>query len=132
MKTTWEVPIKTVSEANISEHWINRSRRHRYQQRFVRLSYAKEMGKLNLPCEVTLTRLASRMLDDDNLCYSFKYIRDELSECIFPEKRKFYVTKKGKIKHIKGRADSDPRIKWHYAQEKSSRQGIRIEIVSDL
>ncbi len=57
-----------------------------------------------------------------------KWIRDEISECIFPEKRKTVVTDKGKVRAIKGRADDDPRLHWKYAQEKSKSMGLRIEI----
>lgn len=129
MKISWEINIKTVSEANSSEHWKKKSERHRSQQFFVRQSYMKHVHDLTLPCEVTLTRLSSRKLDkDENLPMSFKWIKDEISECIFPEKRKYYIAKNGKMRHIKGRADDNPQVKWHYAQEKASIQGIRIEI----
>lgn len=83
---------------------------------------------LTLPCEVTMTRLSPRLLDDDNLRTAFKWIRDEISECIFPEKRKTYIDKNGKVRHIKGRADDNNQVKWHYDQEKTPIQAIRIEI----
>jgi hypothetical protein len=80
-----------------------------------------------------MTRLSTRSLDmQENLPMSFKWITDEISECIFPEKRKSYMTKEGKLRSIKGRADSDLRITWKYAQEKSKTLGIRIEIESIL
>jgi hypothetical protein len=67
-------------------------------------------------------------LDDDNLRFSLKWIRDEISECLIPEKRKSYVDKNGKLRHLKGRADDDERITWDYAQEKNQTYGVRIEI----
>ena len=126
-KISWEIPLKTVSEANSSEHWTVSSKRHRQQQFFVRALFHGLDKEIPMPCKIKLTRLNSRGLDDDNLVSAFKFLRDEISECIFPEKRKHYM-KKGKAISIKGRADSDPRIKWEYAQEKSQRMGIRIEI----
>jgi len=127
-KIVWEIPLKTVSEANSSEHWSVSSKRHRQQQFFVRALFHGLDEQIPVPCKVTLTRLNSRSLDDDdNLPMAFKWIKDEISECIFPEKRMFYV-KKGKARPIKGRADDDPRIKWVFAQEKSKTLGIRIEI----
>ena len=123
-----EIPIKTVSEANSSEHWTRKAIRHRRQQFFTRAAYNRSVKHLQLPCIVKLTRLSPRKLDDDNLRGAMKYIRDEVSECIIPEKAGTYVTKKGSVRSIKGRADSDPRITWIYEQEKAPRQGVRIEI----
>ncbi len=129
MKTiSWTVNINTVSEANSSEHWTLKSKRHKNQQLFVRLSFEKYVKDLRLPCLVTITRFASRDLDDDNLVSSLKWIRDEISECILPDKRGIYVDKKGKVKQIKGRADCDPRIRWSYKQERNSIKGIKVEI----
>ncbi len=126
-KITWETPIKTVSEANSSEHWTVSSKRHRQQQFLIRSLFHALRVPIPIPCKITLTRLNSRALDGDNLVSSMKWIRDEISECVFPEKRKAYLSK-GKVRTLKGRADDDIRIRWEYAQEKSSRLGIRIEI----
>ena len=132
MKTyNWIINIKTVSEANSSEHWSSKSKRHKIQQEFVKLSFAKYVKELTLPCEVTLTRLSPRILDDDNLVMSMKWIRDELSGCILPDSRQYYLNAKGKTKELKGRVDSDERIKWRYGQEKSQIQGVSIEIKCD-
>ncbi len=127
-KIMWELPLTTVSEANSSEHWTKSSKRHRQQQFFVRAMFHGLKKEIPLPCKITLTRLNSRALDDDNNVSAMKWIRDEISECIFPEKRKAVMTGKGKIRPIKGRADDDPRLHWEYAQEKSKSIGLRIEI----
>ncbi len=128
----WELPLKTVSEANSSEHWTISSRRHRQQQFFIRALFHALDKEVATPCTVTMTRLSPRLLDSDNNVSAFKFLRDEISECIFPEKKKSYMTKEGKLRSIKGRADSDPRITWKYSQEKSKTLGIRIEIESIL
>lgn len=125
----WELPLKTVSESNISEHWTKASKRHRQQQHFIRLLFAKESKEIPLPCNVKLIRLATRFLDkDDNLPMSFKWIKDEISECLFPEKRAHYIDRNGWARPIKGRADDSPMVTWQYDQEKSKILGIRIEI----
>lgn len=125
----WTLPLKTVSEVNVSEHWSKKSKRHKQQQFFIRSLYSHEAEDIKLPCIVKLIRISPKLLDDDNLRSAFKWIRDELSECLIPEKLKPYVTKKGTLALIKGRADDDPRITWLYAQEKG-KLGIRIEIES--
>lgn len=125
---SWTIPIKTVSEANSNEHWRTKAKRHQQQQHFVRLAYKPPSLKKMTPCQVTLTRLAPRRLDSDNLQMSFKWIRDELADLILPEEIKTYVNRKGKLKTLKGRADDDPRITWLYSQEKAPALAVRIDI----
>jgi hypothetical protein len=98
------------------------------QQFFVRGIFNREHREIPVPCRITLTRQSNTVLDDDNLMMSLKWVRDELSECILKVEPKFYKTKKGKLVQMKGRADSDPRIKWEYKQEKKQRLGVKIEI----
>lgn len=124
----FELPIKTVSEANCSEHWVKKSKRHKNQQFFVRIGFLKFVKDIKFPCLIRMVRLGPRILDSDNLQSAFKYIRDEISECLLPELRKTYINKHGNEIAIKGRADSDERIIWQYAQEKQAKQGVRIEI----
>lgn len=126
-KIQWYLPIKTVSEANCSEHWTKKAKRHKSQQFFIRQLYAKNKQEITLPCVVTLTRLSPRFLDSDNLQISLKWIRDELSD-LLTDNVKFYINKKGRAQRIAGRSDSDPRIKWEYAQEPSKQAGIAIVI----
>ena len=126
---TFEVAIRTVSEANTSEHWSVSSRRHKGQQLFTRLAYHQNVKEMKFPCVITLVRLSPKLLDcEENLPMAFKWIKDELGACIFPDKVVAYLSKKGSVVSNKGHADSDPRIKWEYSQEKAKRQGIRIQI----
>lgn len=106
--------IKLVSAANVTEHPFIKRRRNRQQAMLVKCGFNGK-PKPPLPCRVLLTRLGSRFLDDDNLQYAFKKIRDEVANCILPGL-------------ARGRADDDPRIAWDYAQEKSKMDGIRVEI----
>jgi len=127
-KIIWELPLRTVSEANKSEHWTISSRRHRQQQWFIRALYGVEGSKIKLPCVCTMIRLSSRFLDyEENLPMAFKFIKDEIGACLFPEKIVKYKKKNGTTATNKGHCDSSPLITWKYAQEKSKRVGIRIE-----
>lgn len=56
------------------------------------------------PLEVTFTRIAPNMLDDDNLARAFKAMRDQFSDLIDVD-------------------DRDPRVEWRYNQR---REGVRI------
>lgn len=128
-KILWELPLKTCDETNAYEHPFVKTKRHKLQAFFIRQLFAKEANPVPLPCSVTFVRLGPREMDEeDNLRMAFKWIKDQVGACIFPDKAVVYVTKKGKVYENKGHADSDPRIKWQYKQEKAKRLGIRIEI----
>ncbi len=152
-KIMWELPLKTVSESNRSEHWTVSSKRHKHQQFFIRCLFNQKEGKTSFPfnqeerktffpCVIKMTRLSSRFLDsEENLPMAFKWIKDEIGACLFPEKVVNYEVKKkviseGKVKFKlirvknKGHADSSPLVTWQYAQEKSKTMGVRIEIFS--
>lgn len=135
-KIIWNIPLKTVSESNCSEHWTAKSKRHRQQQFFIRSLFNREGKEIPLPCEITLTRISPRALDaEDNLPMAFKWIKDEIGACLFPEKMVKYVQKKVKNNKVyvthktnKGHSDSDLRVSWKYSQEKGKTISIRIEI----
>jgi hypothetical protein len=107
---------------------MQKAKRHKQQQYFIRLSYLKQKVDIQLPCTVLLSRLSPRLLDDDNLRSALKYVRDEISELILGQTDKTYTTKSGKIKKMKGRWDSDPRITWLYEQKKNPIQKVCIKI----
>ena len=124
----WEIPLKTVSEANgvkvkkangkyRSEHWSETGKRHRQQKEIIQLVLKKEIIKATLPCHINLTRISTRKLDYDNLVSSQKYVLDSICDLLIPGL-------------APGRADGDPRITTNYRQEKGKIQGIRIEITS--
>lgn len=127
-KLAWEIPIKTVSEANISEHWTKRAKRRKQQAFLVRHVLAKHKEDITLPCHITLTRLSPKDLDTDNLPVSMKSITDEIADILVPEKGGYYKTKKGRIKALRGHSDSDKRLSWTFGQEKYKTKAVRIEI----
>ena len=111
------IDLLTISEANATgEHWTKKHKRHKAQKLRVLIELMNHQVKVQLPCIIKLSRLSPRLLDTgDNLPMSLKYIRDSISEYIFPNKKA-------------GRADDDPRIEWQYAQEKSKKKAVRIQI----
>lgn len=116
-----ELLIKTISEANSHQHWSQSKSRHSMQKKHIYLAFKDLI--VPLPCTVKLSRISPRLLDGhDNLKTSFKWIVDQLAECIIRNNEP-NQTYKGP-----GRYDNDPRIKWEYAQEKGKPQRIRVEI----
>ena len=103
----WKLPIKIHNEANSTEHWTKKHKRHQEQKR--QLGYAwvqKNPPAIPLPCHIILTRIAPRKLDlNDNLTMGFKWILDAISERIIPGL-------------AIGRADGDERITVQYKHEK--------------
>lgn len=101
------IPYRLVSEANMSDHWTLKHKRKK-KLCLLLLSYLPDLSDVKLPCIVTLTRVAPRMLDDDNLRGAFKYVRDYVADKLVPGLQP-------------GRADDDCRITWEYGQKKSLR-----------
>src|ERR1700690_724652 len=127
----FEFDVSTISEANCSDHWLKKSKRHQQQQFFTRLAFKKYAENLILPCEIIMPRLGPNFLDEkDNLRMALKWIKDELGACILPDKVVNYYTARSKFKQNKGHADSGPRIKWTYAQEKRRKKGVKIKITA--
>lgn len=110
----WIIPTKTVSEANSREHWTKKKKRNDIQKSWVRLFFNKHKPEIGLPCKITLTRLGKKLLDDDNLPVSMKYLRDAIADHIFPGQ-------------APGRADGDKRLTWVYFQALSKKTGVKIQ-----
>ena len=97
-----DIPVRIISEANSRQHWRKaaaRKRVHRMTARTVLQFHPKPKGEPEL-FTITLTRVAPRKLDDDNLASGFKAVRDGVADWL-------------------GIDDGSPRIKWQYAQHKS-------------
>lgn len=96
------LPLRIESIANKREHWAARSARAKSQrvQAWAELRYiADSAPRLLGPVVVTLTRIAPRELDSDNLAIGFKSVRDGVADWL-------------------GVNDNDSRIEWVYAQER--------------
>ncbi len=110
------LPLVTVSEANSSEAWPKKHKRHRLQGKTVALFLNPHRDKLKLPCEIKITRFAPRKLDKhDNLPMSVKYIVDAICAIITGDFRP-------------GRADDEERISISYDQVLSKEYGVILEI----
>ena len=118
-KVEIEIPIRTVSEANVSEHWTKKHKRKKQQRKictFYLKSTSRISEKVKLPCCITLTRIAPRSLDiGDNLPMSFKHLRDVIAEILTGDIRP-------------GLADSDDRLTWEYKQEKGKPKQYAVRI----
>lgn len=108
------VPLKIESTANLREHW--RKRAHRTQlhrrQAFAALRQALPSPGIRRSL-VTLTRIAPRQLDDDNLAHAFKAVRDGVADWL-------------------GLPDNHPDVQWKYAQRKGKPKTYAAEIVIEM
>jgi hypothetical protein len=102
------LPIRAESVSNLREHWAVKARRVKSQRMVTALmcrtqgrDFFREWAHMRaneaLRLECTLTRVAARKLDDDNLSASFKAVRDQIAEAA-------------------GLDDGDARWTWRYAQ----------------
>jgi crossover junction endodeoxyribonuclease RusA len=107
------IPIKTVSEANVRGHWAKGARRAKRQRRVAAdcVHLARLTGAVvpPLPLTVTLTRVAPRRLDSDNLQRALKAIRDGIADAL-------------------GVDDGDARIDWKYDQRPGKPQRVEVTI----
>lgn len=111
----WIIHLQTVSEANSSEHWTIKKKRHDIQKQSIWYHFLKHKPKINLPCHIKLIRLGRRKLDSDNLPTSMKWIRDAIADSLIPGLQP-------------GRADDDSRLSWEYDQESSKENGVCVII----
>ena len=117
MKIT--LPIKTVPESNRREHWAQKHRRTSAQRMIAYNILRAEINAAKVKCsEITLTRIAPRELDDDNLATSFKAVRDGVADWLC-----------GKYK--KGN-DRIPGLQWKYSQRRGTPKhyAVEVEIIS--
>ena len=115
MYIDWLLNIPTISEANVQSHWAVKAKRQKLQKRIINEQFELYDPVITLPCTVTLTRIGLREIDDDNLAYAFKTIRDAIADNLVKDK-------------APGQADSDKRITWLYKQESGKVRRIRVQI----
>jgi hypothetical protein len=108
------LPVKIESSLNLREHWrvrANRNTSHRAAAFFVLKALGIGVGDRPTACTITLTRIAPRELDDDNLAGGCKSVRDGVADWL-------------------GIDDGDKRLTWVYRQEKGAPKhyACRIEV----
>ena len=105
-----ELPIRTVSEANIREHWGAKARRAKKQRADVLAGLlATGWPRPSLPLVVTLTRIGPRRRDDDNNVRSLKACRDSVAAWLKVD-------------------DGNEQLEWRYAQIVGPPAAVLIEI----
>lgn len=107
------VPIRVRSLNDRAKHWATQARRMKAQRSAVHWMLKGKPAVL--PCVVTLCRIApSDGLDaHDNLPGSLKPVADGVCDWL-------------------GTPDNDPRVTWHYSQERGKVYGVRVTIESTL
>lgn len=104
----YTLPLKILSEANLRCHWAARAARmKRHRQTADVMTPAPRL--VSLPATITLTRIAPRALDSDNLAGGFKGVRDGVADKL-------------------GINDNDPRVTWVYAQRKGKPREYAAEV----
>lgn len=117
MRVEFLIPGSVPSVANLREHWRTRHARSQRQRGQAGVITMQHVG-LTLSADlqafggvVTLTRVAPRRLDSDNLASACKGLRDGIADAL-------------------GVDDGDERLEWRYAQEKCKRgeQAVRVVV----
>ncbi len=110
------IPIK-LDTPNIQKHWTKKHKTNK-MLRFILKAYLniENLGP-SVRSVATLTRHGTRTLDDDNLAFCFKFVRDFIADQLFPGL-------------APGQADCQESITWVYKQQKCKRgkEGITVEI----
>lgn len=108
---TVKLPIATKSLTNVRMHWAAKHRLAKAQRQPVGLVVrsALKVHPPTMPLEVTLTRIAPRELDDDNLRGALKSVRDGVADAL-------------------GLDDRDDRVKWLYGQRRGAVREQAVEI----
>ncbi len=103
-------PIRVWSEANLRGHWRSKAVRVKAQRQAALWSLMQQRRpKCVESFTITLTRLAPRELDSDNLAGGFKAVRDGVADWLQID-------------------DGDKRLTWVYDQRKCKAYAVEIRI----
>jgi hypothetical protein len=103
---SFTIPIRAPSTPNLREHWAARAKRAKAQKLAARAQCPPY--SLSPLLVVTLTRVAPRELDSDNLQGALKSVRDGIATWLRID-------------------DASPLVEWEYAQEKGE-PSVRVEV----
>ena len=108
---TFEIPVKTISEANSHGHWRVRHKRRQAQRETSAIYTRQWLEDLPAPpLSIRLTRLCPVLIrDSDNLPVSMKAVRDGIADAI-------------------GIDDGDKRLVWEYGQRRRKEYGVEVTI----
>jgi hypothetical protein len=109
-----KLPIRLVSVANLREHWATKAARTK-QHRTRAWAELRAVKAAPGPgaVKVTLTRIAPRMLDGDNLGSACKALRDGVADWL-------------------GVPDNHPSITWAYEQRRGGLKEYAVEIAVEM
>lgn len=104
------LPIKVVSEANMSEHWSTKRKRKKSQQQAVAAYLSgHKIPRKSVITFTKLNRVKGRKLDKDNLAGAFKHVQDAVADLI-------------------GIDDGESCVQWEYGQMAWPKGGIGIDV----
>lgn len=104
------LPIRINSEANGRDHWRVKAKRTKAQRSLAALLMALHQPSAPVPpLTITLTRIAPRDLDSDNLASGFKAVRDGVADWL-------------------GVDDGDKRLTWLYGQRRGATKLYAAEV----
>jgi hypothetical protein len=113
------IPVRIESEANLRECWRRKHARAKVQREATRLILMMPCSRLRHTRRrtyVTLTRIAPRKLDGDNLQRGFKAVRDGVADAL-------------------GINDGADHVGWHYTQDRGKPKEyaalVEIEVETD-
>lgn len=109
-----EAPIRIKSQANLRQHWRVKSAERKKNLRILKVFMPKSLPPM--PVKITLTRVAPRLIDDDNLQFAMKEFRDFVADAFIPGLPM-------------GRADNDKRLHWCYDQRQEGRNNYMLRII---
>jgi hypothetical protein len=106
------VSLRVASESNLREHFMDRDRRRRRQERDVGWHLlAASLTPPAPPALVVLTRVAPRWLDQGNLGAGLKFVQDSVA------------------KYLRLDDGDHARVRWVYAQRRGLPGEYRLEVV---
>lgn len=111
------IPMELPSGANLREHWATKAKRVKMQREAGFLLVSSEPELLDI-CSglkagskycVTFHRVGKRLLDDDNLAYAFKAVRDGVAQALLVN-------------------DNHPGVQWAYEQSTGKHCSIVVKV----
>jgi hypothetical protein len=133
MIQTIEVPMELPAGANQRGHWKRGWSRGQGQQHAATWALQANCARPLPPCTVTLVRVASHRLDDDNLPNCFKAVRDAVALWVHALPLRV-LGKNGKPRMPRAPDGPNDGITWRYDQDQrpGKLQAARIIIEGEL
>lgn len=111
MRLTFTIPITTESMSNARLHWAVKAKKVKAQRTATAYRTPPALKALGPLLVVTLTRVAPRELDDDNLRGALKGVRDQVASAL-------------------GVDDRSRLVRWEYGQEKGE-ASVRVDVARE-